>query len=156
MLFTSWLFFNAGSRISNQNVNTNMVRQELINTIISSASAVCCITIFDMFHTATRKNSQNVTLKFDLVTVIDSIMAGCVSITASCDMVSFEEAIVIGFVGALIYKYGVVLFQRLEIDDPLNVSQVHGLCGLWGLLATGLFDKDKGLFHSGSVDFLGI
>ena len=49
-----------------------------------------------------------------------------------------------------------MLFLRLEIDDPLQVSQIHGFCGLWGLMAVGIFDKDRGLIVTGEFRQLGI
>ena len=83
-------------------------------------------------------------------------MAGCVSITAACDNVEPLEAILIGILGALFYKLAVSMSEKYQIDDPLNVSQVHGFCGLWGVIATGLFDKDKGFYHLGDPTFMGI
>ena len=76
-------------------------------------------------------------------------MAGCVSITSACNNVTPSNSVIIGFVGAIVYKSAVSLFDRLEIDDPLQVSQIHGFCGIWGVLAVGIFDKDTGLINSG-------
>lgn len=81
-------------------------------------------------------------------------MSGCVSITAVCNDVTSPEAILIGIIGALIYKYTVALTERFHIDDPLHVSQVHGCSGLWGLIAAGLFSSDKGFFHTSDSAFL--
>ena len=83
-------------------------------------------------------------------------MAGCVSITASCDNVELHEAILIGILGSLFYKLSKRMGKKYEIDDPLSICHVHGSCGLWGLIATGLFDKDKGFFHIGDPTLLGI
>ena len=83
-------------------------------------------------------------------------MSGCVAATASCNNIEMSSAVIIGFVGAIVYKLSVALFERLEIDDPLQVSQIHGFCGLWGVLAVGIFDKDMGLIYSGHFRQLGI
>lgn len=42
------------------------------------------------------------------------------------------------------------MFSKLEIDDPLHISQIHGFCGLWGLIAVGIFDKDTGIINVGN------
>ena len=46
--------------------------------------------------------------------------------------------------------------HKFEIDDPLEMSQKYGLMSLWGIIATGLFDRSKGFFSTGSVQQLGI
>ena len=78
-----------------------------------------------------------------------SAIAGCVSATAACNNITPTDAVVIGFLGAIVYQSGVSLFLKLEIDDPLQVSQIHGFCGLWSLIATGIFDKERGLIVTG-------
>ena len=83
-------------------------------------------------------------------------MAGCVSVTACCNNVDPTSALLCGIVGAAIYKSTVVLFYRLEIDDPLQVSQIHGFCGLWGVLAVGIFDQDRGVIVTGQFKQIGI
>ena len=76
-------------------------------------------------------------------------MSGCVAATASCNNITLAEAFAIGCTGGWIYKQSVTLFDKLEIDDPLQVTQIHGFCGLWGVFAVGIFDADTGLLHSG-------
>ena len=46
--------------------------------------------------------------------------------------------------------------HRFGFDDPLEMSLTYGLMSLWGLIATGLFDRNKGLFATGSAQQLGI
>ena len=75
-----------------------------------------------MFKDTMVGSKQNVTLKFDLLTLVGAIMAGCVSATACCNNVEPSNALFVGFVGALIYMSTVTLFLRLEIDDPLQVT----------------------------------
>ena len=43
---------------------------------------------------------------------------------------------------------------KLEIDDTLNQFAIHGVCGLWGLIAAGIFDNEKGLIATGHFDLL--
>ena len=67
-------------------------------------------------------SKQNSTLKFDVITLVGAIMSGCVSATACCNNIEPHNSVLIGFLGSIIYTATVVIFQRLEIDDPLQVS----------------------------------
>lgn len=48
------------------------------------------------------------------------------------------------------------MLYRYEIDDPLDVSQTHGICGLWGIVASGLFDSRQGFLITGKGSYLGV
>ena len=56
-------------------------------------------------------------------------------------------AVVIGFFGGIVYCFGCKLVLVLGVDDPLEASSVHGACGMWGLIAVGIFDKTSGIFN---------
>ncbi len=66
-------------------------------------------------------------------------LAGLVAITPACGFVTPLWAIVIGGVAGVICYLGVIMKGKLGYDDALDVVAVHGLGGLWGALATGLF-----------------
>ena len=61
------------------------------------------------------------------------------------DQVSLGASIVIGAVAGLLVVLGVVALDRLRIDDPVGAWPVHGLCGVWGGIATGIFGTAEGL-----------
>jgi Amt family ammonium transporter len=64
--------------------------------------------------------------------------------------VSARPALVIGAVGGVLVVLGVVVLDRLKIDDPVGAFPVHGINGIWGTLAIGLFgQKSLGLAHDG-------
>jgi ammonium transporter, Amt family len=86
----------------------------------------------------------------------NAIISGIVSITACCNSVSLANAAVIGLIGCLIYQQTKKLLYRFEIDDPLDVSQTHGICGLWGIVASGLFDSRQGFLNTGKANYLGV
>ena len=122
MLFCSWLFFNAGSASTiTQDKDVNIPQLTIVNTILSAVGSVSCVSLTGMFSDQVG-SKQNITLKFDLTTLIGSIMSGCVSVTACCNNIEPHNSILIGFIGAVLYTTTVVMFQRLEIDDPLQVS----------------------------------
>ena len=155
ILFCDWLFFNAGSSWSlTQDKETNLPALSMMNTIISAAgscTAYAVYQIFKEFYNECHKNEiiQNITLKYDVISFVGVIMSGCVSVTASCNNVDTFSAMLIGVVGAAVYESSVILLTKFQIDDPLQVTQIHGFCGVWGAIAQGLFDKDSGLFITG-------
>ncbi len=56
-----------------------------------------------------------------------------------CTLCKPWEALVIGGIGAVIAALGDVLLWKIKVDDPVGVVPVHGMCGIWGLLAVGRF-----------------
>lgn len=87
----------------------------------------------------------------------NGILAGLVSITASCNVVEPWAAILIGIIGSCFYSLACRVTESCQIDDPLEAFQVHGCCGVWGVLACAFFMIDKGIFYGaeGSGKFLG-
>jgi Amt family ammonium transporter len=93
---------------------------------------------------------------------MNGALAGLVAITAPCAFVEPWAAIVIGSVAGVIVVLGVVLLDRLRIDDPVGAVPVHGLNGVWGTLAIGIFGREalglanEGLIYGGGLSQLGI
>lgn len=78
---------------------------------------------------------------FDLFAVLNGILAGLVSIAASCAFVEGWAAVLIGAVGSACYIATTMLLIMFQIDDPLEAFPVHGACGLWGVVAGALFNQ---------------
>jgi len=91
-----------------------------------------------------------------IFSVSNGILAGLVSISAGCAQVLPTVSIFIGAIGALIYLTTSKILKRLEIDDPLNSVSIHGACGLWGVWAAGIFDRQNGLVAGKGPEFGGI
>jgi len=87
---------------------------------------------------------------------MNGCLAGLVAITAPCASVAPWAAIVIGLIGGVIVVMGTLLLDRIRIDDPVGAVPVHGLNGVWGTLAVGLFATDNGLLTTGNATQLGI
>src|SRR5690606_536012 len=83
--------------------------------------------------------------KPDLSMALNGVLAGLVGITANCDCVTNVESIAIGAVAGGLVVLGIVALDKLKIDDPVGAFPVHGLCGVWGGLATGIFGEGKNL-----------
>ena len=84
------------------------------------------------------------------------MLAGLVSVTSASSNVDLWAACVIGLIGSMIYTSTKKLIVRAEIDDPLDISEVHGFCGIWSIVALGIFDRQKGLIYTGNLDQLAI
>ena len=96
----------------------------------------------------------------DLGAMSNGILAGLVSITSACPAVEPWAAIVIGLLGGLVYYLACKLLEALRIDDVVLAIPVHCFCGMWGVLAVGLFASPQamavaygsggcGLFYAG-------
>jgi ammonium transporter, Amt family len=104
--------------------------------------------------------------KPDVSMMLNGVLAALVAVTAACGFVAPWAAVVIGFVAAGVAVVAVPLVERLGIDDPIGAVAVHGLAGVWGTLATGLFALPSlaatvgvgrsGLLYSGSPVQLGV
>ncbi|HEU5216149.1 MAG TPA: ammonium transporter, partial [Gaiellaceae bacterium] len=104
--------------------------------------------------------------KPDVSMMLNGVLAALVAITAACGFVAPWAAVVIGFVAATVAVVAVPLVERLGIDDPIGAVAVHGLAGVWGTLATGLFAVPAlaatvgvgrgGLLYTGSPYQLGV
>jgi len=100
--------------------------------------------------------------KPDLTIALNGALAGLVGITAPCAAVSSGASIWIGLIAGVIVVYGIEWLNRIRVDDVVGAFPVHGLCGIWGTLAVGLFGQavlgapSDGLFYGGGVGQLGI
>jgi Amt family ammonium transporter len=104
--------------------------------------------------------------KPDLPMLLNGVLAALVAITAACGFVAPWAAVLIGFVAAAVAVWGVGLVERMGIDDPIGAVAVHGMAGVWGTLATGLFAVPAladtlatgrgGLFYTGDPYQLGV
>lgn len=102
----------------------------------------------------------------DIIDLINGVLGSLVSITAGCFLYRAWEALVIGMLGALLCVVAMPLFDRLGVDDPVGASSVHGVCGIWGVIAVGLFADNpvplettkgrSGLFKGGGWYLIGI
>ena len=85
---------------------------------------------------------------------LNGALAGLVGITAGCAFVSNVSSVIIGLVAGVIVVFGIGLIEKIKVDDPVGAVAVHGLNGIWGLLAVGLFDTTEGLLTGGGGTLL--
>jgi ammonium transporter, Amt family len=104
--------------------------------------------------------------KPDVSMMLNGVIAALVAITAASGFVAPWAAVVIGGAAGAIAVVGVLAVERIGIDDPIGAVAVHGLAGVWGTLATGLFavpalasnlaTGSGGLVYTGSFHQLGV
>lgn len=115
----------------------------MMNTIVAPSAAGLVTFALE------QKLGGNTNLRYNFSALTNGILAGLVSITASCDRVHPWAAFVIGCIGAFVYIGSCRMMAKLKIDDPLEASQVHGFCGIWGVIALAFFKADEGIFYGG-------
>ena len=130
ILWIGWYGFNPGSQLAFAGAaNTDVVMLIAVNTTLAAALGAIAAMVLSWVLGG----------KPDLGYMLNGALAGLVSITANCDSVTNIEAIVIGAIGGVLVVLGMLLLERLRIDDPVGAWPVHGLCGIWGGVATGIF-----------------
>ena len=150
ILWFGWFGFNPGSTLSVG--DGSLIGRVAINTNLAAATGgiLAMGTVWKMFG------------KPDLSMAMNGALAGLVAITAGCAFVEPWAAILIGGIAGVIVILGVIVLDRFRIDDPVGAVPVHGLNGIWGTLAVGLFGQkalglaSDGLFYGGGLKQLGI
>ena len=127
LLFLGWFGFNGGSVLSANPTVLGLVFTT--TTLAACAGALSSIAVSWIFLD-----------KPDLSMALNGILAGLVGITASADIVSVTGSIIIGLVAGVIVIFSIIFFDKVKIDDPVGAISVHGICGIWGILACALFD----------------
>ncbi|MFM9003028.1 MAG: ammonium transporter, partial [Acidimicrobiaceae bacterium] len=127
ILLFGWFGFNAASTLSATDVQFATVAT---NTAISGAFGA----VVAMLWITKRTGKPNPAM------MINGMLAGLVAITAPCAFVAPWAAAVIGSIAAvLVIESTYFVEERLRIDDPCGAISVHGVCGMFGLLAVGVF-----------------
>jgi Amt family ammonium transporter len=142
ILWIGWYGFNPGSWLS----MAPEVPYIAVTTTLGGAAGGISGTLM----------SQFIGGKPDLTMTINGILAGLVGVTAGCDAYSMPASWVVGFIAGALVVWSVGFIDSLRIDDPVGAFSVHGVCGIWGTLAVGLFNIDKGLLTGHGFGQLGI
>ncbi|MCI0426241.1 MAG: ammonium transporter [Actinobacteria bacterium] len=139
ILFVGWFGFNPGSTL---NGNDPRIAVIAVNTFLAGITGGVVAYYYRLVQTG----------KADVAVTCSGIIAGLVGITAGCAFVDFWAAIVIGAVAGLLVIWSAGLLERVfKVDDPVWAVACHGVCGLWGLLALGIFANGDYLEVAGLV-----
>ena len=132
LLWFGWFGFNGGSVLS---ADPGLVSLVLVTTCIAAAAGAV-----GAFFT-----SYAIFKSYDITMVLNGILAGLVGITAGADLMSVTDSLIIGLIAGVIIVLGVILLDKLKLDDPVGAIAVHLICGIWGTLAVGLFGDKAGI-----------
>ncbi len=134
ILWVGWFGFNPGSQLAfSGEANIAATMLIAVNTALSGAAGA----IAAMITSTLMAHSHKVSLSM----LLNGTLAGLVGITAGCDSVTNNEAIIIGLVAGVLVVYGGLILRKFKIDDAVGAWPVHGLCGIWGGIATGIFGE---------------
>ena len=128
--------FNGGSQLAVSNVeNSNAVSLIFVNTNMAAAGGLLAALLLSRFWFG----------KADLTMALNGALAGLVAITAEPLTPTPLVATLIGAVGGLLVVSSIVTLDKLRIDDPVGAISVHGVVGIWGLLAVCITNPDASL-----------
>ncbi len=143
ILWFGWYGFNTGSTLSGTDIS--MAHVAVTTTLAASTSGILAMLTVWIFSG-----------KPDVSMSLNGALAGLVGITAPCAVVSPGAAIIIGAVAGILVVLSVEFIDKvLHIDDPVGAVSVHGVCGIWGTLAVGIFGNldaiGSGLTRGGQI-----
>jgi ammonium transporter, Amt family len=159
ILWLGWFGFNPGSTLgvfgdAAAGIGNRFAEVALVTNLAAAAGVLAAVsTMYALRRT------------IDIGMAGNGAIAGLVAITAPSGYVEFWAAPIIGAVGGVIVVVGVLAIEKV-LDDPVGALSAHGLAGVWGTLACGLFTSPRfaefnaigepGLWYSGSFDQLGV
>jgi len=136
ILWLGWFGFNGGSQLVVSNIaDANAVAQIFLNTNAAAAGGLIAGLVV----------ARILFGKADLTMALNGALAGLVAITAEPLTPGGLQATLIGAVGGVIVVFSVLALDKLKIDDPVGAISVHGVVGIWGLLAVCLTNGDASL-----------
>ena len=135
ILWFGWFGFNAGSTTE----GTTGVALIALNTFLSAIAAATAAMVVSWIKKG----------KPDAPLTMNGVLGGLVGITAGCANLTPTFALVAGTVAGVIVVYASAFLERY-VDDAVGAVTVHGVCGVWGTIAAGLFDS-AGMFNLGTV-----
>ena len=137
ILWFGWFGFNPASSYGLSTLDNAL---DVSNVFMTTNLAAACATVVTMMVTWFRYGKPDVSM------TLNGSLAGLVAITACCSAIDPWAAAIVGAVAGLIVVFGVEFIDKvLKIDDPVGAVAVHGLNGIWGTLAVGLFGREGGL-----------
>ena len=125
ILWFGWFGFNGGAAAGDFS-NLGLI---LLNTHMGAVGGICG-TIATLV--ALRKG-------FHMTTIVNGALGGLVSVTAGCDVIEVQYALLSGVIGGVIVVLSSGLLNHFKVDDVVGAIPVHGFCGAWGTFAVGLF-----------------
>ncbi|MGG6263096.1 ammonium transporter [Leptolyngbya sp. AN03gr2] len=137
ILCFGWFGFNAGSTLGVSGGGLTRVGIIAVATMMASAGGAVSAAIYMAYRSG----------RPDPTMVANGMLAGLVGITGCSGFVDATAGVVIGAVSGVLVCISVEVIERLSIDDPVGAISVHGVCGLWGVLAAGIFPDGTAVYN---------
>ena len=136
ILWLGWFGFNGGSELKISTIEeANAVSMVFVNTNTAAAGGLVAALLLSQFWFG----------KADLTMILNGALAGLVAITAEPLTPSPLIATLVGGVAGLLVVCAIITIDKLKIDDPVGAISVHGVCGVWGLLAVSFTNPEGSL-----------
>ncbi|MGA8205451.1 MAG: ammonium transporter [Woeseiaceae bacterium] len=136
ILWLGWFGFNGGSELIVSNVGeANAVSLVFVNTNMAAAGGLVAALVLARIWFG----------KADLTMALNGALAGLVAITAEPLAPEPLVATIVGAIGGLLVVASIVLLDKARIDDPVGAISVHGVCGMWGLIAVAFTNPEASL-----------
>ena len=134
ILAFGWFGFNPGSTLGASGNGSLRIGSIAVNTMLAGMAGG----VSAMFYMWMRYGKPDASMS------ANGLLAGLVAITAPSGFVNPVAAVIIGLIGGILVCVGVEFVERvMKVDDPVGAVSVHGINGLWGVIAVGLFADGK-------------
>ena len=137
ILWFGWYGFNVGSALAA--VDVDLAAIAVTTTLSASAGSITAM------YTSMISGKPNVGM------TLNGALAGLVGITAGCANVNNLGAVLIGLVSGVLVVYSINFLEKKGFVDAVGAVSVHGICGIWGVLAVAIFDTTDGLVYGGGA-----
>lgn len=136
ILWLGWFGFNGGSELKISNITeANAVAMVFVNTNTAAAGGLVAALLLARAWFG----------KADLTMALNGALAGLVAITAEPLTPTPLVATIVGAIGGLLVVAAIIFIDKAKIDDPVGAISVHGVCGIWGLLAVAFTNPEGSL-----------
>ena len=141
ILWFGWYGFNVGSALAA--VDVDLAAIAVTTTLSAAAGSITAM------YTSMISGKPNVGM------TLNGALAGLVGITAGCANVNNLGAVLIGLVSGALVVYSINFLEKKGFDDAVGAVSVHGICGIWGVLAVAIIDTSDGLLYGGGGTLFG-
>ena len=139
LLWVGFYGLTCGSTVTLSKGGANVAARIAANMSIAAASStLACVLISRIFSS-----------RYELWFILQGTVGGLVAMSAGAHVLDPWMALLVGLLAAVLVYAGNHLLLKLHIDDACGTAVCHGLCGVWGLWAVGIFCSDKNVLYAG-------
>ena len=144
ILFFGWFGFNCGSTLAAD----GSIAKIAMNTLLGACFGGMIATALSWFHSPeNRPEGEH---------IANGLLGGLVGITAGCEILNPIGAVFIGAISGAVSLYGVMLMEKMKLDDVVSAVAVHGMCGAWGTVGLAFFMPAERLGETARMAQVGV